>query len=270
MNCEQIAEVLPDYLQGTLRGEQARQVEDHLQHCPACCDEVVVWKKLSLLPSEQPSPESRARFEAVLQAFPSASVPPSSAGSASAKPNSSWTTTIQWFRSPLGAIAWSFALLVIGIFIGTRLSDTNSSHSQELAALHSELTNMRQLVVLSMLQQQSAGERLQGVTWTSREDHLDPQVLLALLHTLRHDGSVDVRLAALDALSRRASQPQIRKGIVDELQEQQSPLVQVALIDLLTEWRDPDAKQRLRNFQQNPNLNPTVRQRAEWAVSKLQ
>ena len=164
MNCEQIAEVLPDYFLGTLRGEQARQVEDHLEHCAACCDEVVVWKKLSLIPSEQPSPESRARFEAVLDAFPSASVPQWSAGFASAKPSSSWITTIQWFRSPLGAIAWSLALLVIGIFIGTRFGDTKSSHSQELAALHSELSNMRQLVVLSMLQQQSAGERLQGVT----------------------------------------------------------------------------------------------------------
>jgi hypothetical protein len=270
MNCEQIAEFLPDYFEGTLRGEQARQVEDHLEHCTACCDEVVVWKKLSLLPSEHPSPESRARLQAVLNAFPSAGVPRQSAGFASAKPSPGWITTIRWFRSPLVAIAWSLALLVIGIFIGTRFSDTNSSRSQELAALHSELSNMRQLVVLSMLQQQSAGERLQGVTWTSRDDHLDPQVLLALLHTLRHDGSVDVRLAALDALSRRASQPQIRKSVVDELQEQQSPLVQVALIDLLTEWRDPDAKQRLRNFQQTPNLNPAVRQRAEWAVSKLQ
>jgi len=42
------------------------------------------------------------------------------------------------------------------------------------------------------------------------------------------------------------------------------------LIDQLLEWRDPDSVQRLRNFQQSPNLNPTVRERAAWAVSKLQ
>jgi HEAT repeat protein len=136
--------------------------------------------------------------------------------------------------------------------------------------MHAELTNMRQLVALSMLQQQSASERLQGVSWSGLEAHLDPQIQSALLHTLRYDGSVDVRLAALDALSRHASQPQVRKSIGDALQEQQSPLVQVALIDQLAEWRDPDATQRLRNFQQTPNLNPAVRQRAEWAISKLQ
>jgi hypothetical protein len=136
--------------------------------------------------------------------------------------------------------------------------------------MQSELTGMKQLVVLSMLQQQSATERLQGVTWSTREEQLDPQVLSALLHTLRYDGSVDVRLAALDALSRHARQPQVHKGILDAaLQEQQSPLVQVALIDLLLEWRDRDAAQRLQQLEQTPNLNPTVRQRVEWAKTKL-
>jgi hypothetical protein len=94
-------------------------------------------------------------------------------------------------------------------------------------------------------------------------------VLSALLHTLRYDASVDVRLAALDALSRHARQPQVHKGILDSLQQEQSPLVQVALIDLLLEWRDRDAAQRLQQLEQSPNLNPTVRQRVEWAKSKL-
>jgi anti-sigma factor RsiW len=271
MNCEQIAEFLPDYLQGSLSGAQAREVESHLQNCAACSDEVAVWKKLALLPTEQPSPESRQRFEAMLHAFPTTSVEHSAVRSfANAKPASGWRTAIEWLRSPVGALAWTAATLVFGIFVGSRLGDASPARLRELAAMHSELTNMRQLVVLSMLQQQSAGERLQGVSWSSREDHLDPQVQSALLRTLRFDSSVDVRLAALDALSRHASQPQIRRGLVDTLQEQQSPLVQVALIDLFAEWRDPDAAQLLRNFQQTPNLNPTVRQRAEWAVSKLQ
>jgi hypothetical protein len=179
---------------------------------------------------------------------------------------------LQWLRTPVGAVAWSAAVLVIGIFAGNYLGNKPAhpiANQDEIAAMHTELTNMRQLVVLSMLQQQSASERLQGVSWSQREEHLDPQVMAALLHTLRFDGSVDVRLAALNALSRHAGQPQDHKGVLDALQEQQSPLVQVALIDLLTEWRDPDATQRLRNFEQTPNLNPTVKQRAEWAVSKL-
>jgi hypothetical protein len=168
----------------------------------------------------------------------------------------------------VGAVAWSIALVALGTYLGLQLGSVKSN-SQDLAALHTELANMRQMVALSMLQQQSASQRLEGVTWTRREGQLDPQVLTALMHTLRYDASVDVRLAALDALSRHAGQPQVRKTVVDALQEQQSPLVQVALIDQLVEWRDTEAAPRLEQLRQMPNLNPTVRQRADWAISKL-
>ena len=55
-----------------------------------------------------------------------------------------------WLRSPLGAVAWSAALLIFGIFIGTRVCKRSQLvHTRnELAAMHSELTNMRQLVAL--------------------------------------------------------------------------------------------------------------------------
>jgi anti-sigma factor RsiW len=277
MNCEQMAELLPDYLQESLTGDQATLVERHCEHCTSCARDVALWKKLALVPVDQPSSESRARFEAMLHAYPIPSGENAAATSTThvsgrferqGKP--AWIF-INWLRSPVGAVAWSVAVLVLGILIGTRVNDNQApTNNGELTAMHTELASMRQLVALSMLQQQSASERLQGVSWSGREDHLDPQVQAALLRTLRYDTSVDVRLAALDALSRHASQPQVRKGVVDALQEQQSPLVQVALIDQLAEWRDPGAAQLLRNFQQTPNLNPTVRQRAEWAISKLQ
>ena len=267
MKCEQIAELLPDYLQGSLNPDQSHSVEEHLERCADCSEEVAVWRKLALLPVEEPSPASRARFEAMLQAYQTGRSDQPAAGLEERKGPSAWSV-FHWLRSPLGAVAWSVALLAVGAFVGLQVNRSNS-HSQDLAAMQSELTSMKQLVVLSMLQQQSASERLQGVTWSRRDEQLDPQVLSALLHTLRYDGSVDVRLAALDALSHHGRQPQVHKGVVDALQEQQSPLVQVALIDLLLEWRDPDAAQRLHKLQQVPDLNPTVRQRAEWAISRL-
>src|SRR5579872_2230540 len=268
MKCEEIGELLPDYLQGSLKAEQDYLVEQHIEQCADCREEVVIWKKLSLLPMEKPSKESRERFEAMLQAYQTGRNDKASGRIEREKRGSLWS----WLRSPVGAVAWSAALLVIGVLAGSYLGNrpVRSNTSQdEIVAIRTELTNMKQMVVLSMLQQQSASERLQAVSYSRREDQLDPQVMSALVHTLRYDGSVDVRLAALDALSRHGAQPQVHKGVVDALQEQQSPLVQVALIDLMLEWRDPDAAQRLRNFVQTPNLNPTVKQRADWALSKL-
>jgi anti-sigma factor RsiW len=267
MKCEEIAELLPDYLQEGLNSEQNKIVERHLESCMECSEVAGLWKKLALIPDEQPSAAGRERFEAMLQAYQTGRGDEGVTRHATDKGASIWSV-FQWLRSPVGAVAWSIALVAVGTYLGLQLGSAKTN-SQDLAAMHTELTNMRQIVALSMLQQQSASQRLEGVTWTRREGQLDPQVLAALVHTLRYDQSVDVRLAALDALSRHAGQPQVKTTVVDALQEQQSPLVQVALIDQLVEWRDAEAAPRLEKLRQTPNLNPAVRQRADWAISKL-
>lgn len=267
MKCEQISELLPDYLQGGLSPDQHRIVESHLAVCADCAEEVAVWRKLSLLPVEQPSPMSRVRFEAMLQAYQAGRSNEPADNSEWKKRASSWNF-FHWLRSPLGAVAWSAALLVIGLFAGLRLAGPKPP-SPEIAEMQKELASTKQLVVLSMLQQQSASARLEGVSYSTREEQLNPQVLFALLHTLRYDASVDVRLAALDALSRHSAQPQVRSSVVNALQEQQSPLVQVALIDQLVEWHDREAKPHLEKLRQSQDLNPAVRQHADWAISKL-
>ena len=214
MKCEEMGELLPDYLQGSLKAEQDELVEQHIAECADCREDVAIWKKLSLLPVEQPSAESRERFEAMLHAYQTGRSDKAAAELGREKRGGVWN----WLRSPVGTVAWSAALLVIGVFAGNSLGNrpTHSIADQgEIAAMHSELTNMRQLVVLSMLQQQSASERLQGVSYSQREGQLDPQVVAALVHTLRYDNSVDVRLAALDALSmarRAAASAQRRCG----------------------------------------------------------
>jgi anti-sigma factor RsiW len=267
MKCEEITELLPDYLQENLPAEQRELIEQHLATCAECRDDVAIWNKLSLLPQEQPSPALRERFDAMLQAYRSGRDDLRTTSPSHESRVSFWDA-FRWLRSPAGTVAWTMAVLVLGVYIGTH-QKTTDSHSQDLAEMRAEVTNMRQLVAISMLQQESASGRLEGVTWTRREEKLEPQVVSALLHTLRYDPSVDVRLAALDALSRHSAQPQVRQSVVDSLQEQQSPLVQVALIDQMVQWRDTQGAQRLQTLRQNPKLNPTVRQRAEWAISKL-
>jgi Putative zinc-finger len=267
MKCEAIAELLPDYLQEGLRLEQKKTVEEHLESCVECREVAGLWKKLALIPEEQPSAAGREQFEAMLAAYQTGRGDEGFARRPRRDDTSVWRV-FEWLRSPVGAVAWSIALVAVGAYLGLQLGGAKTN-SQDLAAMRTELANMRQMVALSMLQQQSASQRLEGVTWTRREEHLDPQVLSALMHTLRYDPSVDVRLAALDALSRHAGQPQVKKTVVDALQEQQSPLVQVALIDQLVEWRDTDAAPRIQKLRQMPDVNPTVRQRADWAISKL-
>ena len=128
---------------------------------------------------------------------------------------------------------------------------------------------MRQLVVLSLLQQQSASERLQAVAWSVRGNQPDPEILSALTDTLRFDPSPDVRLAALDVLKHFSGLPRVRSELIDALRGQQSPLVQIELIDFMVELGEKSALQRLKEFVQEQDLNPVVRQRAQAGIVEL-
>jgi hypothetical protein len=275
MKCERVAEMLPDYLQGSLGHDLDDQIEDHIEQCANCAQEVALWKELALLPIEQPSPALRTRFQAMLSAYGEGRTEkPAVAKERHSTP--SWLAA-NWLRPAALGLAGALALLAIGFFAGRSSNTINpqpaiqqaQQQTQQLAEVRDELTNMRQLVVLSMLQQQSATERLQGVSFSTQDTHSDPQVLSALMHTLRYDSSVDVRLAALDALSRHGNQPQVRSGLLELLPTQKSPLVQVAMIDLFVEMHDTSALSQLQKFQTDPNLNPAVRERASWAIQKL-
>src|ERR1700736_5573356 len=154
MKCEEIAGLLPDYLQEGLGLEQKKIVERHLESCVECGEVAGLWKKLALIPDEQPSAASRERFEAMIQAYHTGRGDEGVRRRASDKGASIWSM-LQWLRSPVGAVAWSIALVALGTYLGLQLGGAKSN-SQDLAAMHSELTSMRQMVALSMLRQQSA------------------------------------------------------------------------------------------------------------------
>ena len=129
---------------------------------------------------------------------------------------------------------------------------------------------MRQLVTLSLLQQQSATERLQGVNWSYRAEPNDTEILSALLQTVNHDSSVDVRLAAVDALRNFSGNPIAHRGLSNTLLKQSSPLVQIAVLEALTELHEPASAPAIRQLLQHPEVDENVRRRANEALSTFQ
>jgi hypothetical protein len=271
MNCEEIGELLPDYLQGRLSADRAAVVEEHLAECTACGEEASLWKKLALLPEEQPSPAMESRFTAMLESYQEGRWEKNSLAAEKTKAQAPILWGLgNWRQLPAAGIVWACLFLACGYFIGKHADrGANPEVQKQLADLQGELEATRQTVALSMLQQQSASQRLEGVSWTTRLPEPDPKVMGALLHTVRFDNNVDVRLAALDALSRYADQPEVRRELVDVLQTSQSPMVQVALIDLLVDLHDKSAMPQLRRVQQDPNVNPTVKKRVDWGIQQL-
>src|SRR2546426_5191240 len=201
MNCERATERFPDLLAGTLGETEREELQAHCAACPRCQEMVEglggIWTRLGQIGEEQPSPELRVRFHAMLEAYRQ--------GMQSTGRNPRWRESVSgwlerwWPRQPVWQVAVALLCLGAGLAIGQRVG-TSRGPSAEIAQLREEVHSTRQLVTLSLLQQSSPGERLSGVAWSARLEQPDPKVLNALLETLDRDPNVNVRLAAADAL----------------------------------------------------------------------
>jgi HEAT repeat protein len=129
---------------------------------------------------------------------------------------------------------------------------------------------MRQLVALSLMQQQSANDRLKGVTWAYQVQRDDTEVLGALLETVNHDPNVNVRLAAIDALRNFGDSPVARKGVAQSLTKQSDPLVQVALVDLISELGIRQAVPTLKTLLTQEGLDENVKGRARRVLARFE
>ena len=273
MTCDQARELIADYLAGSLSQTAVEELEDHFAHCAACEQETgalaETWRMLGLLEAGEPSPALRPRFYESLEAYRQglASAPPPPSISMGRRPFFDWGA--RGWAGPVFQLACAAALLIVGIVVGQWLSLRDRGQG-DLARLQDEVRGMRQMVTLSLLQQQSAGERLRGVDYAYGVELSDTQVLSALLHAVNHDPNVNVRLAAVDALRKFAGNPEVRNTLDQALTRQDSPLVQIALIDLIVDVRDKAAGPSLLALEHAPAVNKDVKERAVWGLAHLQ
>jgi hypothetical protein len=259
MDCDSMATLLADYWAGTLDAAQRSAVERHLRECAGCRAASELWTELGGLAPEEPGPAVQARFDTMLNAY--------AQGLAQA-PERGWSWLGWWPRQPAWQVAIAVLCLAGGLALGHYFA-TIRAQSGEIAHLREELAGTRQMVALSLMQQQSASDRLRGVSWSAQLPAPDRDVLNALLATLRSDPSVDVRLAAAEALRQYGGVPQVRLGLIDALNAHQSPLVQLELIDVLAGLREPRSVNALKRLESDGAVDSTVREHAQWAVQQF-
>ena len=107
------------------------------------------------------------------------------------------------------------------------------------------------------------------MSFTNQIDQPDSQVTVALLDTLMHDANVNVRLATIDALKRLSTREVVRRGVIDALPRQTSPLVQIALIDFIVEKNGREAVDTLRRLSMDDMLDAAVRARALQGLQQI-
>ena len=263
-------ERLTDKLHGKLEDRAARELAEHLAGCPACRTEAEeiehMWQRLGTLETLEDVPSARMR----VRLWSALSVYEEGRGSFGGRLRAAIERV--WPRDPAWQLGLTAAALVIGLLAGGRLTPAPASPSAsaaapapasdataEIAALRGELHSMQETISLSLLQHQSAAERLRGVDMSARVGP-DERVIGALLETVQHDENDNVRLAAIEALAPVVAQPLVSRELLDALAaHQDSTLVRVSLAELLLKSKVDGARQAVSKLVAGDDLEPPVR-----------
>ena len=261
---------MPDFLAGNLDQIEQEQFQQHLNGCPKCKSEVEslsgIWLKLETTPEEKPDPASKIKFKNMLEVYKQNM---KKADHPFSFKNYFFSIFETWrLKRPAFQFGGSVILLVIGLTIGYLLHPV-ISNATRITQLREEITNMQQVVSLTLLKQESASDRLQGVIYGSKIAGENLDVLSELINTLNNDPNVNVRLAAVNALYLYRNNPQIKQGLINSLSFQEAPVVQIALVDLLSEIKEEKALYALKELFKRNHLNPEVKKRVESWINQL-
>jgi hypothetical protein len=181
----------------------------------------------------------------------------------------SWSSFFSWpeFAPKL---AMASVTLLLGVGLGYYLRpDTPGGSGSEIAVLSEQVNEMKEMMMLSLLEKESASERLRAVSLTEDMNQASQKVTSALLETLNKDSNVNVRLAALDALKPYANNSGVREALVRAITKQDSPLVQVALAELMAALQVKSSVNELKKIVDDENTPKDVKNKIKESIDVL-
>jgi hypothetical protein len=211
-----------------------------------------LWRELGSLPQEAPSQRLRRRFYEELEAA-----------------DRRLHRRRRWLRlvSAPGLVA-AVGCMLVGVMIGLLLRNQSAPAHAELAQLQQQVAMLNRNLVLDRLENDSPSKRLLGVMEASDLAGRDPEVTRALLERALDDRVHSVRAAAIDAIGPQLGAPSVADELMASLEKAESPLVQLALADLVLRYGDPRQLERLLRLSDRGELHPDVAQHVKSSVSR--
>lgn len=269
MTIEKFKNLLPDFILGMLSEAEEIELRSFIQSNLEAATIYEEWKSLDEeldTISEQPSSKMDDRFYQFLELENNDGVDESAKVYSINRPKKEFG----WLKAV--AVA---AILVVGFLIGKQWESpsivnteeiTNSTALQEAAQ---ETEAVRTELVISLVDQPSASKRLQALSEASKLSEATDQVINALFKMLNSDPNVNVRLAAVSALSNYVENPKVREGLVLSITMQDSPMVQIALADLMVTLKEQKSINSMETLLQKPDINQAVKQKLEESINQI-
>jgi hypothetical protein len=180
----------------------------------------------------------------------------------------SWRGLFSW-PELAPKLALASVMLIIGVAVGYLIRPSSPADTKEIADLGKQMTEMKEMMMLTLLEKESATDRLKAVSLTEDMSRASEKVTGALLETLNNDENVNVRLAALDALRPYANNSVVREELIRSIARQESPLVQVALADMMAALQVKSSVRELEKLLKNDRTPSDVKNRIQKSIDIL-
>ena len=248
-------QLLIQYLEGTLPTAEQSKVASRLDQEPALRQEFMQLQELYAQfdnPEQTPVPsrveEGFYTFLDQVQHFPASQEPRRIA------PYWKWTA------------AAAAVLISISLLSSLYL---NWTQQEQLGQMQAEIERTQRMLMLSMLENPSASNRMQAMGVSLKQIKRDDEVLDALRQVLDYDPNVNVRLKAANALAEFIEEPGVMDLMIASLEKQTFPQVQIVIIEILTEARKKEAINAFHKLLEREELMNIVRDKAAEGIGVL-
>jgi hypothetical protein len=165
-------------------------------------------------------------------------------------------------------LAFASFTLLLGLAVGYLLWSPTKK-DEHIVQLGKEISALKEMMMLSLLEKESATDRLKAVNLTQDMDQVSKKVTSALLQTLNNDENPNVRLAALEALRPYSKDSQIREALIHSISQQKSPLVQLALAELMAELQEKGAINEIQKILEDGETPSDIKEKIQESIQVI-
>lgn len=147
----------------------------------------------------------------------------------------------------------------------TGIADNPSASGQMAHQTH----NRKQTLFASLSNMESPSVRIAAAMKAYEMKSTDKEIVDVLVKTMNSDPSTNVRLAALEALSKFHREGYVKKQLVGSLTKQKDPMVQIELIQVLTQMKQTSILDELEKMVKDADTNDAVKEKAYSSILTL-
>ena len=165
-------------------------------------------------------------------------------------------------------IAYASILLLIGWLVGFWMTP-DEGYKDQISQMSAEIREMKIMFSTTLLNQSSSIQKMKGIHIVSELDKVDEYIVDALLKTLNNDPNVNVRIMALQSLSKFTDNSMVREGLVKSISNQESSTVQLMLADIMIKLHEKRSVNQLKRLLEEKDMPETVRDKIEKSIIAL-